>query len=619
MAFQTELLAYQEPIRLIENEYCIKMIDDTLNDLRESLRVVRSRRCVVRKRKRQHRGQTQLRGKRCMEKIRETLKHFRIFNPSTGNLEPIEYSEDQNRMINFFLQRSIPAIYGHEWSKRRMAVIEEQKITVELGDIGFTRAPRQIGKTTVLAAFSASVAFNKPGITMNIYSLGKRSANNLLDAIYRFIKTASNNLNRRLCGMSDGVIYISAVPLPSGKTYQSQAAKTLCKHQKTSRITAFPGGVNSLRGPSCDIALFDEIEFMDPKTITHVVMPLLGHEERVALGVSTPGDDGNIISDLTEKKNADGKPLFQLLDLGLACPECVEEGKAAECTHRKKTLPPWKSRKKLKRMSALIPDAAVNAKENLGVAASSKNLLFKRKEANAFLAREVRPVENASIIYIGLDPAGGSDGSDFTIMSMIKTWTHDIIIGCDRTDSADSQVVSDLIVTHVHSLLQREYAHNARFVFIPESNMSFINSDAYAVAIRGIVGANRFTCMRLKSGSDSIKRVKRGNRMGVWTGPTQKAMFVVKMRQSLESEKLCYDPDGFGKDFKGTMKEMKDQLCRFHRTSNVKDGDTPNSRSFKYTGKLPGGKKDDIVITTMLILFWSEVYIKEQKQLSFEF
>ena len=88
-----------------------------------------------------------------------------------------------------------------------------------------------------------------------------------------------------------------------------------------------------------DMILLDEIEFMEHKTITQVVIPLLGHGERVALGVSTPVDDGNIISDLTGKKNTDSKPLFQMSGIGLACPECVEEEKAAECTHRKKALP----------------------------------------------------------------------------------------------------------------------------------------------------------------------------------------------------------------------------------------------------------------------------------------
>ena len=608
------LLDFEQPYLCGSKEECKRELEVILGRLNIHRRLLKGKRKIIRRvdalsnmHKIKSTGFQRLQG------MKDTLKTFRIFDSDAGKLVKMEFSVDQQRMIDFFILHSIPVIYGDEWSKRRLAVLRELNITKHVSDIGVVRAPRQIGKTTLLSVYTSAMALNVPGKRIIIISIGKRASTNLLKSVIQFIRDSTPENAQRICHLSDGKIYISVKPLPVGKSVYSNCAKRMAAHPTTSTIEAYPGGVDALRGLWGHFIVLEELEFIEYETITKIVMPLLGDGKRVAVGISTPGDDSNIVNTWLETMDSDGNARADLLDLGLACPQCVEDGKAMECTHRKKTLAPWKSRKKLKRMGGLIPDAAVNAKENLGVAASSKHLLFKRKLVTSFFSREIKVVENVDVVFVGLDPAGGSDGSDFCIMSMVRTWRNDIIIGCGRTKSDDSQIVSDLIVSHMVDLLKCKFVENAMIVFIPESNMSFINAHAYATAIERIVGKNRFFCMRHKSGKESVKRVHRGERMGVWTGPTEKSMFVVKMKQSLELERLAFCPNGFGNGFKASMKELKDQLCRFHRKSNTRDGETPTAKSFKFRGKLPGGKTDDIALTGMIILYWSDIYRREKR------
>ena len=608
------LLDFEQPYLDGSKDECNRELEVILERLAQRRTLLKSKRRTIRRidalineRRFKTTGAQRLKG------IRDTIETFRRFDPSKNKMVKLKLSDDQEKMTKFFTQHSLPVIYGSEWAKRPLVVMKENNITKFMSDIGVVRAPRQVGKTTILSVYSAAVALNVPGQRIMIISIGKRASDNLLKSIRDMINNSISSNARRICYLSDGKIYISVKPLPLGKSIYSTCAKRMAALPTTTVIEAYPGNPEAVRGQWGHLILLEEIEFIDYRMMTESILPLLGDSGRVALGISTPGDDSNIVNTWLETKDVDGNARADLLDLGLACPACVDEGKAMECTHRKKTLPPWKSRKKLKRMGGLIPDQSVNAKENLGVAASSKNLLFKRKLVVAFFNRQVKVVDSVDVIFMGLDPAGGSDGSDFCIMSMVRTWHNDIIIGCGRTKSDDSQVVSDLIVSHTVDLLKCKYAENAMIVFIPESNMSFINAHAYATAIEKIVGKRRFFCMQHKSGRDGVKRVHRGERMGVWTGPTQKSMFVTKMKQSLELERLAFDPDGFGHGFKATMQELQEQLCRFHRKSSTKDGETPTPKSFKFRGKLPGGKTDDIALTGMIILYWSDIYRREQR------
>ena len=42
-------------------------------------------------------------------------------------------------------------------------------------------------------------------------------------------------------------------------------------------------------------------------------------------------------------KDGSGASLFNTLRTGLSCQKCIDEGKAADCTHMQSVIPPWKS------------------------------------------------------------------------------------------------------------------------------------------------------------------------------------------------------------------------------------------------------------------------------------
>lgn len=54
-----------------------------------------------------------------------------------------------------------------------------------------------------------------------------------------------------------------------------------------------------------------------------VIVPLLGVKDTAVLGISTPLDDTNFYSQMTEMKAEDGKtPLFNVITISLICEVC---------------------------------------------------------------------------------------------------------------------------------------------------------------------------------------------------------------------------------------------------------------------------------------------------------
>ena len=90
-----------------------------------------------------------------------------------------------------------------------------------------------------------------------------------------------------------------------------------------------------------------------------MVLPLLEVERTSLLAISTPSPEGNMVSlrlyrevtlcifsltslqnfytNMMEAKdpNNPDKPMFKVLQISLACPACMEAGRASECTHSK--------------------------------------------------------------------------------------------------------------------------------------------------------------------------------------------------------------------------------------------------------------------------------------------
>ena len=109
-----------------------------------------------------------------------------------------------------------------------------------------------------------------------------------------------------------------------------------------------------------------------------VIVPILELKNTALLAISTPMDEFNFYSKLTELKDDKGLPFFNTIKAGRICKQCslLPHEEMLKCDHVKDTAH-WKSVRKGKRLKMLYGgDEARGLRELGGVIASGKSPFF---------------------------------------------------------------------------------------------------------------------------------------------------------------------------------------------------------------------------------------------------
>lgn len=165
--------------------------------------------------------------------------------------------------------------------------------------------------------------------------------------------------------------------------------------------------------------ILEEAAYMDPKIVTDICVPLMQVKYTATLAISTPRDSQNYYSHFFKMKKADGvTPLFNRVQIGLACEACRASGKGSECPHRLNLQPAWKTGQDLARM--LLTKEQFE-RESQGLFIEPHKPAFIPKFLSNWFNNEERMnykyQQNAGIVFIAIDPSGGS--TDQSEMSLV--------------------------------------------------------------------------------------------------------------------------------------------------------------------------------------------------------
>lgn len=150
---------------------------------------------------------------------------------------------------------------------------------------------------------------------------------------------------------------------------------------------------------------------MNQQIFFQIVAPLMGVSGTAVLAISTPDDEFGYYSELLNLG------IFREIYLGKECDACSNAGIA--CTHRKLSLPPWKSMADQSKIEKMIKDQALLDRETRGIINTNKDFLFKKPWIRALLTRPAYQFQfNCQVLHTAIDPAGGGEGSDYTIGTM---------------------------------------------------------------------------------------------------------------------------------------------------------------------------------------------------------
>jgi hypothetical protein len=188
-----------------------------------------------------------------------------------------------------------------------------------------------------------------------------------------------------------------------------------------------------LRGTGAHGITLEEAAFINPAMFFGTIVPLMGMDNTVVIGISSPDDEFNYFSKLLELKRPDQKtPLFLTIQITQACEACQKERKL--CRHNEALLPPWRTAERQAMIAQIMKaDPLLFEREMLGLVRSSDSMfVFDPKLIDEFnLAPRHHFSQPPSIVWVAIDPSGGGALSNYAILSMtfqkgksIVSFTH---------------------------------------------------------------------------------------------------------------------------------------------------------------------------------------------------
>lgn len=266
------------------------------------------------------------------------------------------------------------------------------------------------------------------------------------------------------------------------------------------------------------------------------------------------------------KDEVTGETLFYLIQIGLACDECLRHGLA--CTHKIDRLPHWKTAERQALVqSILASNPALANREAAGIINKSERYLFDR----IFLDKLQKKTTyhwrfNPSVLFCAIDPAGGGSQSDFSVATLAFDTGQIVLLGLESTNKVQEKNIVCLLESHFRALRKIErYKDSFIFIFIERNYGGTFVTDT----IKNIVEQSDFAPLQVVCCD-----IKKGDKPGVWVDePTKQAMCGDLVRLLMEERLHFANPAEFithrmsmnrkiRSDVLDCQKELIEQLSR---------------------------------------------------------
>lgn len=291
--------------------------------------------------------------------------------------DKLQCTPQQRQFHEAFLHASLPWIYTPEaFFQNQSEILGTEQVYRPYIVVS---CPRRFGKTTAVSVFAAAALRFCAGVTVSVFSTGKRASSGLSEAVAKFLA-------------------------PERFRKHNQEELFL---QNGSKLFSYPSSTKGLKGVGGDIIILEEAGQLDTRVLKEVVAPLLMVEHTSLLAISTPVEDSTF-SHLLDYRDASGVPLFKSFNIRLICSACEAAG-AKDCPHMQHLVPPWKRNADRARIvDALMGgDVVMHHRENLGVDAGRETKIFLKEWLDALVNRARPQISPQPVYYVAIDPNGG--------------------------------------------------------------------------------------------------------------------------------------------------------------------------------------------------------------------
>ena len=451
--------------------------------------------------------------------------------------------------------------------------------------------PRRFGKSTSVAMFVASYVLTVPYSEQCIFSTGRRASQKLLELIRDMIKAGTEGWRFMKC---------------NGETMLIQGDTPL----DIRKVHSYPSCAKTLRGCGGDVVYMEEAAFMALDVFFEVIVPLLEMETTALIAISTPLDGMNFYSEMFELKGGDGQPLFNQLRIGLSCGKCQAAGKAADCTHMKDIIPPWKSAAKFDMVKAIYGDRKdLLAKESMGQITSDQCSVFPEKLINRMMERPEYKLRNAAkYIFLGVDPNGGG-ASEMAIITMTMEMNNIVITGMESHPCKSHDQIEMLLLQHIRALRGHPDLKDSWIIFFPENNL----------------GQEASHMAHMVKNERKVYTYYEKGKAGVCTTHERKEKYTVNVLQYFNQEAvhfitdtICANPyKDANERLHKVKKEFRKQLLQFQKMV-LQPAQAYQMAKIIYTGKVKEGMNDDIAMTLLFTTYWAQQFLNKKIQVPYD-
>jgi hypothetical protein len=364
--------------------------------------------------------------------------------------------------------------------------------------------------------------------------------------------------------------------------------------------------VLALRGTGGGVLILEEAAYINPTLFKRVIIPLMLMDKVVVIGISSPSGETNYCSQLVNCRRPDtGDLIFNTISIGLTCDDCIKWNPGEECDHVFKMLPDHRSEKNLTITKALLANDEDATKQELEGKVDSSTPFPLKKDIALFIKRnETKPAyrfqEKVQVLHSAIDPSGGGQQSDWTIITIARESGQYIIVGIDHYDknklTGDSiMILKTMLYNHYDQLFKnpmfedaivRVYMEVSSDHITPQIWPKFLNNYAFP-------NQNRFY----------FPSNQKDNRLGIKTDDKQKQQWTQNMQEMFSSGLIHYHYSIVTTTTNKQVElkaKLEDQLMRWSK-SVTPFKDVYNKARVTYGAK-GGGLKDDLACALGIVL-----------------
>jgi hypothetical protein len=353
-----------------------------------------------------------------------------------------------------------------------------------------------------------------------------------------------------------------------------------------------------LRGCSGDVIILEEAAYIDPKLFQNVVVPLMLMQHTVVLAISSPSDENNYASTLSEVTLPNGEHIFLGEHVNtVMCDECKEAG-LVKCPHIRTRRPMHQGVGNLAIAEAMISNEQDRQQELHGVIGGEQHMFAKYvgplfKKPRHCIDGEV------TLIHTFIDPSANGKGSDYAIVSATHRDGKTIVVGLDEYESVKNNGDAffgsvDYIRKHIQKLF--DVHKEAKVWLYIEANLNGPVCAYVGREVQRFFTPGRIILQQHKAAGGEMN-------IGVMTTNQDKEVWAHNLTHILHDESLLFASTMIGQDLPRSMLKVREQLNVYARVNKEQKDAVFGIIKWVYSGKM-GGRLDDMAICLQAVAYW---------------